>query len=38
VLERGRGGLYSIVDDKPAPVREWLPASAWLLGATVLPR
>jgi nucleoside-diphosphate-sugar epimerase len=32
-LERGQGGLYNIVDDEPAPVREWLPVLANVLGA-----
>ncbi len=33
-IERGRAGnLYNIVDDEPAPVREWLPALAEMLGA-----
>jgi nucleoside-diphosphate-sugar epimerase len=33
-VERGRPGqIYNIVDDKPAPVREWLPALADMLGA-----
>jgi nucleoside-diphosphate-sugar epimerase len=32
-LERGRRGIYNIVDDEPAPVREWLPAVASALGA-----
>lgn len=27
------GGTYAIVDDEPAPVREWLPALAGALGA-----
>jgi nucleoside-diphosphate-sugar epimerase len=27
------GGVYAIVDDEPAPVREWLPALAAALGA-----
>jgi len=31
-VERGKG-VYNIVDDDPAPVREWLPALANLLGA-----
>jgi 2-alkyl-3-oxoalkanoate reductase len=31
-VERGRG-VYNIVDDDPAPVREWLPAVAAMLGA-----
>jgi len=32
-LERGRRGIYNVVDDEPAPVREWLPALAGALGA-----
>jgi nucleoside-diphosphate-sugar epimerase len=32
-VERGRRGAYSIVDDDPAPVAEWLPALAQTLGA-----
>jgi 2-alkyl-3-oxoalkanoate reductase len=32
-LERGATGIYNIVDDDPAPVREWLPALASVLGA-----
>ena len=33
-IERGRAGnIYNIVDDEPAPVREWLPALAEMLGA-----
>ena len=32
-VERGRRGLYNIVDDEPAPVSEWLPAAAEALGA-----
>jgi nucleoside-diphosphate-sugar epimerase len=32
-IDRGRRGVYNIVDDDPAPVREWLPAVAELLGA-----
>src|SRR3954453_6953316 len=31
-LEHGRPGIYNIVDDEPAPVREWLPALAEVLG------
>jgi nucleoside-diphosphate-sugar epimerase len=31
-IERG-SGVYNIVDDDPAPVREWLPALAAMLGA-----
>ena len=32
-VERGAPGIYNIVDDEPAPVREWLPAVAAMLGA-----
>ena len=32
-LEDGRSGVYNIVDDEPAPVREWLPVLADALGA-----
>ena len=32
-LERGRPGVYNIVDDDPAPVSEWLPALAAAIGA-----
>jgi 2-alkyl-3-oxoalkanoate reductase len=33
-IERGKAGnIYNIVDDEPAPVREWLPALAVVLGA-----
>ena len=32
-LERGAPGVYNVVDDEPAPVREWLPALAEALGA-----
>jgi nucleoside-diphosphate-sugar epimerase len=32
-LERGRPGVYNVVDDEPAPVREWLPAFAAAVGA-----
>jgi nucleoside-diphosphate-sugar epimerase len=32
-IERGRRGIYNIVDDEPAPVAEWLPALAHDLGA-----
>ena len=31
--ERGAPGVYNVVDDKPAPTREWLPAFAEALGA-----
>jgi nucleoside-diphosphate-sugar epimerase len=32
-LELGAPGIYNVVDDDPAPVREWLPALAAALGA-----
>jgi nucleoside-diphosphate-sugar epimerase len=33
-IERGKAGnIYNIVDDEPAPVREWLPALAKMLDA-----
>jgi nucleoside-diphosphate-sugar epimerase len=32
-VERGRAGVYYVVDDDPAPVREWLPVLASALGA-----
>jgi nucleoside-diphosphate-sugar epimerase len=32
-VERGEPGIYNIVDDEPAPAREWLPALASALGA-----
>jgi nucleoside-diphosphate-sugar epimerase len=32
-IERGRRGIYHLVDDEPAPVAEWLPALADGLGA-----
>jgi nucleoside-diphosphate-sugar epimerase len=32
-VERGTRGVYNIVDDDPAPVSEWLPALADILGA-----
>ncbi len=31
-VERGEPGIYNIVDDDPAPVREWLPVLASALG------
>jgi nucleoside-diphosphate-sugar epimerase len=31
-VERGASGIYNIVDDEPAPVREWLPVLASALG------
>jgi nucleoside-diphosphate-sugar epimerase len=33
VLERDLAGIYNVVDDEPAPVREWLPVLAKALGA-----
>jgi nucleoside-diphosphate-sugar epimerase len=32
-IERGRPGVYYVVDDDPAPVREWLPVLATALDA-----
>jgi nucleoside-diphosphate-sugar epimerase len=32
-VERGQPGVYNIVDDEPAPVREWLPVLASALDA-----
>jgi nucleoside-diphosphate-sugar epimerase len=32
-VDRGRRGIYNIVDDEPAPVAEWLPALAERVGA-----
>jgi nucleoside-diphosphate-sugar epimerase len=32
-VERGTSGVYNIVDDEPAPVSEWLPYLARVLGA-----
>jgi nucleoside-diphosphate-sugar epimerase len=32
-IERAAPGIYNIADDDPAPVREWLPALASVLGA-----
>jgi nucleoside-diphosphate-sugar epimerase len=32
-IERGRPGVYYVVDDDPAPVREWLPVLASALDA-----
>jgi nucleoside-diphosphate-sugar epimerase len=32
-LERGRPGIYNVVDDEPARVSEWLPVLADALGA-----
>jgi nucleoside-diphosphate-sugar epimerase len=32
-VERGAPGIYNIVDDEPAPVSEWLPYLAQVIGA-----
>ena len=32
-IEHGSRGVYNVVDDDPAPVAEWLPALAQMLGA-----
>ena len=32
-VERGEAGIYNVVDDDPAPVRDWLPELARELGA-----
>jgi nucleoside-diphosphate-sugar epimerase len=32
-VDHGQPGIYNVVDDDPAPVREWLPALASALGA-----
>ncbi len=32
-LERGEPGIYNVVDDDPAPSREWIPAYAEAVGA-----
>jgi nucleoside-diphosphate-sugar epimerase len=32
-IDRGEPGVFNIVDDEPAPVREWLPALAQAVGA-----
>jgi nucleoside-diphosphate-sugar epimerase len=32
-VEHGSRGVYNVVDDDPAPVAEWLPALAQILGA-----
>jgi len=32
-VERGSPGKYNVVDDEPAPLREWLPAFAEAIGA-----
>lgn len=36
-LERGTSGIYSIVDDDPAPASEWLPYLAQAVGAKPPP-
>ena len=32
-LDHGEPGIYNVVDDDPAPISEWLPAYAEILGA-----
>jgi nucleoside-diphosphate-sugar epimerase len=32
-MERGAPGIYNVVDDEPAPMREWVPAYAEAIGA-----
>jgi nucleoside-diphosphate-sugar epimerase len=32
-LERGTPGIYNVVDDEPAPIRDWLPLVARTIGA-----
>src|SRR5919109_4996697 len=32
-VERGRPGIYNVVDDEPAPVRDWVPQYADAIGA-----
>jgi nucleoside-diphosphate-sugar epimerase len=32
-IERGAPGVYNVVDDEPAPMREWVPAFAAAIGA-----
>jgi nucleoside-diphosphate-sugar epimerase len=32
-IERGAPGVYNVVDDDPAPVSDWLPALAAMIGA-----
>jgi nucleoside-diphosphate-sugar epimerase len=32
-VDHGQRGIYNVVDDDPAPVREWLPVLASALGA-----
>jgi nucleoside-diphosphate-sugar epimerase len=36
--ERGKPGIYLIVNDKPLPVRDWLPAFANSVGAPLPPK
>jgi 2-alkyl-3-oxoalkanoate reductase len=36
-LDRGSAGIYNVVDDDPAPMREWVPNLAKLLGAPPPP-
>ena len=33
-IDRGRRGIYNVVDDEPAPVSEWLPGLAAAIGAS----
>jgi nucleoside-diphosphate-sugar epimerase len=33
-VDRGAPGIYNITDDEPAPVRDWLPTLAAMLGAS----
>ena len=37
-VERGAPGIYNVVDDEPAPMREWLPVYAEAIGARRPPR
>jgi nucleoside-diphosphate-sugar epimerase len=37
-LERGAAGIYNITDDDPAPVADWLPCLAEVVGAKPLMR
>ena len=32
-VERGASGVYNVVDDEPAPLRDWIPAFAESIGA-----
>ncbi len=32
-VERGASGIYNVVDDDPAPIRDWLPVYAAAIGA-----